>query len=377
MTSIAVLGLAMASCSNEELENSVFANQNVIGFNVVTNAAQRATPTTPSNLTSTDFNVFAFTTTGEYYLGNTATSGINIAYANEKWGYTTPTDQRYWPNTALDFYAVNPATSDAHDKTAYIWNFTKETQQIYYTCNPNEFNTGEATYKNVDVMYAIAKNQTKDTNNGTVKFQFKHILSQILFQAKTEREDIDVTIENIDIQNVRMGGTFTLPTNAETEATTAGNWVSTFAANKPYPFFRAVNDAAGIKVAGKTESGEVGQVVKLNNDNPMLVIPQTLTAWEVGNNDTKTKEQADNAQQSYLIITCKIKQGPAYLLGSEDKFEALYIPFGASWEPGKRYIYTIIFGGGYDDQGNKIMTPIEIEAEEAAEWVNVNNTIQY
>lgn len=376
MTSIAVLGLAMASCSNEELENSVFADQNVIGFNVVTNGAQRATPTTPTNLTSTDFNVFAFTTTGDYYLGNSATKGVNIAHAGGKWGYTTPSDQRYWPNTPLNFYAVNPATSDAHSKGIYNWNFDANTQQIYYTCNPNEFNTGTSTYKNVDVMYAIAKNQEQSTNNGTVKFQFKHILSQVLFQAKTEREDIDVTIENIDIQNVRIGGTFTLPTDAATEATTANNWVSTFADSAPYPFFRAVYNA-NLKVEGKTETGEVGKVFKLNQDNPMLVIPQTLTAWNVNNPTTKTKVQADIAQQSYLIITCKIKQGPAYIFGSESDYKTLYIPFGASWEPGKRYIYTIIFGGGYDDQGNKIMKPIEIEAESAADWVDIKSPIQY
>ena len=29
-------------------------------------------------------------------------------------------------------------------------------------------------------MYAIAKGQTKDKNNGVVKFNFKHILSQVV-----------------------------------------------------------------------------------------------------------------------------------------------------------------------------------------------------
>ena len=39
-------------------------------------------------------------------------------------------------------------------------------------------------------MYAIAKGQTKDKNNGVVKFNFKHILSQVVFKAKTEYDNM-------------------------------------------------------------------------------------------------------------------------------------------------------------------------------------------
>ena len=43
-------------------------------------------------------------------------------------------------------------------------------------------------------MYAIAKGQTKDKNNGIVKFNFKHILSQVVFKAKTEYDNMQVDI---------------------------------------------------------------------------------------------------------------------------------------------------------------------------------------
>ena len=39
------------------------------------------------------------------------------------------------------------------------------------------------------------------------------------------------------------------------------------------------------------------------------------------------------------------------------------MPFGASWQPGNRYVYTLIFGGGYDENGNPILTPINFEAD--------------
>lgn len=65
----------------------------------------------------------------------------------------------------------------------------------------------------VDVMYAIATEQTKDNNNGTVKLQFRHITSQIVFKAKTELANMDVNIKNIKFYNFDTSGTFTIPTS--------------------------------------------------------------------------------------------------------------------------------------------------------------------
>ena len=101
----------------------------------------------------------------------------------------------------------------------------------------------------------------------------------------------------------------------------------------------------------------------------MLFVPQSLTKWNVEHNIT----DADTNGESYLIINCKIKQKNDYLHGKETQYENLYVPFGTSWEPGKRYIYTLIFGGGYDDQGQQILMPINFEAT-TTNWVNdINN----
>ena len=43
------------------------------------------------------------------------------------------------------------------------------------------------------------------------------------------------------------------------------------------------------------------------------------------------------------------------------------------WKPGKRYIYTLIFGGGYDDQGEPILSPITFNAA-TADWVDAAGT---
>lgn len=54
------------------------------------------------------------------------------------------------------------------------------------------------------------------------------------------------------------------------------------------------------------------------------------------------------------------------MLGSADAYGNLYVPFGADWQPGKRYIYTLVFGGGYDVNGNSILTPINFTADTEA-----------
>lgn len=77
----------------------------------------------------------------------------------------------------------------------------RDFSKISYTCI-DEYGAG--THANYDVMYAIAKGQTKDSNNGKVKFKFKHILSQVVFKAKTQYANMRVDIRDIKIHNIRF-----------------------------------------------------------------------------------------------------------------------------------------------------------------------------
>ena len=356
----AIFGALLMGCSDEEIANVETSSRNAIGFNVLSNAAEtRATPTTPSNLTSTDFDVFAFTADGTAFMGKNDTEfehdGVKIVYKNGKWDYDNASDLRYWPTEALDFYAFNPGTVSEDMMINYMWEATKETQKISYTCM-DEYGSG-TTHANYDVMYAMAKGQTKDSNNGVVKFNFKHILSQVVFKAKTEYENMQVNIKEIKIHNIKFSGVFTLPATAEEMGSWSVNDVNA-------PKFGVVQNA-NIEVNGNATATDI------STDTPMLNIPQTLTAWTVSA-PNKSKLEADNAKQCYLEIACKIQQSGAYLLGSADNYGTIYVPFGATWEPGKRYIYTLIFGGGYNDQGEAVLNPIRFDAETTG-WVDVDN----
>jgi len=356
----AIFGALLMGCSDEEIANVETSSRNAIGFNVLSNAAEtRATPTTPSNLTSTDFDVFAFTADGTAFMGKVDTDfehdGVKIVYKDGKWDYDDANDLRYWPSEALDFYAFNPGTVSEDMMVFYSWEATKDVQKISYTCM-DEYGSG-TTHANYDVMYAMAKGQTKDMNNGIVKFNFKHILSQVVFKAKTQYDNMQVDIDMIKIHNFKFAGAFTLPATAEE----TGSWSSSDLA---FPHAFTVVKNANITVNSNTAATDI------STKTPMLNIPQTLTAWTVSA-PNKSKLEADNAKQCYLEISCKIRQSGAYLLGSASEYKTIYVPFGDTWVAGKRHIYTLIFGGGYNDQGEAVLNPIQFDAE-TTDWGNAD-----
>ncbi len=362
----AIFGTLLMGCSDEEIANVETSSRNAIGFNVLSNAAEtRATPTTPDNLKNTDFDVFAFTGDGTAFMGKVDTEfghdGVNIVYNNGKWDYKNASDLRYWPTEALDFYAFNPGTVSEDMMMNYMWEASGTVQKISYTCiDEYGANTGHANY---DVMYAMAKGQTKDMNNGIVKFNFKHILSQVVFKAKTQYDNMQVDINMIKIHNVKMGGFFTLPATADG----TGSWSDP--ADLPSEVsglgkFTVVKDV-NITVKSNTIATDI------STTTPMLNRPQELTAWKVSETATKSKLEADNAKQCYLEIACKIRQSGAYLLGSASEYKTIYVPFGDTWVAGKRHIYTLIFGGGYNDQGEAVLNPIQFDAE-TTDWGNAD-----
>ena len=223
---------SLSGCSDTELASIDTAQEKTpIGFHTVgSQMGSRANIINSSDITKTDFNVFAFEkkadgTDGAMFMGGQTNSvglaGVNISYTEEdKWHYTTGSDLKYWPTTPLNFYAVNPAKA-ADGELIYRWEITADKKEITYNCfDETTTTTGKS---NVDVMYAIAKNQEKSTNSGIVELKFHHILSQVAFRAKTNSAGMQVDIKEIKINNFKTGGIFTLPKDAETKPTQS-NW---------------------------------------------------------------------------------------------------------------------------------------------------------
>lgn len=367
-TALASMALLSACSSDNELANVGTTANNAIGFHVVGNKAETRANIidTSEKIKKTDFNVFAFTrnedgSDGTIFMGNKADvlgkKGIKINYTDD-WNYADPSDLHYWPqDTHLNFYAVNPATVEGDMQHTYTWSIEKDIKTISYT-SADEYG-GRGGEINYDVMYGITKDQTQTSNNGKVKFQFKHILSQVVFKAKTALANMEVNIKEIKIHNFRLGGVFTLPTADATEGTWKLNDPAT--PSMKWGTFTVVKDQ-NIDV---TNTG-----ADISVKTPMLFVPQKLSnPWQTNATTPKTKADADADHESYLEISCKIKQAGVYVFGSESEYKTLYVPFGTTWEIGKCHIYTLIFGGGYDDNGNQILKPINFEAETSA-WVD-------
>lgn len=357
---------SLSGCSDTELASIDTAQEKTpIGFHTVgSQMGSRATIIDNSNLTTTDFNVYAFDEDGNAFMGENDTklgyNGINISYQNGKWDYTTSSDRKYWPGTVkpLDFYAVNPAykfdTDLAHN---YGWQINNDKQEIHYTCiNEYGLNNG---HSNIDVMYATAKKQTKDNNAGKVSLVFKHILSQIAFKAKTQDVNTKVEIESIVIHNVISGGTFVIPT----EGSTGTGWSPK--ENLKQNFTIGMNSTTAITV-----DNTVTDVFT----KPILFVPQKLEKWKTTASTPKTITEADAANECYLVISCKISIDDTYPHGTETKFEKLYVPFEADWQPGKRYVYTLVFGGGYTANGNPVLTPVSF-VPSVEKWEDENKDI--
>lgn len=368
-TALASMALLSACSADSELANVETAANNAIGFHVVGNKAEtRATIIKPDNITDTDFRVFAFTRNSENgsdvnaFMGEKedakGQTGVKIDFLDNDWNYVNGSDLHYWPtSTALNFYAVSPATVVDDMAPNFHWNIGKDSKTILFSCIDEYNNVHNAV--NYDVMYAVTENQTQSTNNGKVKFNFKHIMSQVVFQAKTQYEDMQVEIKDIKIHNYKFSGTFTFPKNGKDPE--QSNWV---------PQLLNKSEATVGKAQPTISVTSNSTTADISLNKPMLFIPQKLEAWDT----KKSIDQANTDTKSFLEIECKIQQNGEYLHGTATSFEKLYVPFGTSWDPGKRYVYTLIFGGGYDKDGHSILMPINFDAK-TSDWVNADSDI--
>lgn len=366
---VAAVATVFASCSNEEeLANVGKSESNAIRFAGISGLSDtRATPINTKNLTSTNFDVMAFMSAdnalfmgGKHELGH-SDQGVKIVYNTSAWDYADKDQQAYWPTTGdVDFYAVSPALVD--DLIPYLgYDMTSAAKTI--TCTMfDEYGSTRSTMANHDVMYAVAKGRNK-TNNGTtpVQMKFKHILSQVVFKAKTTSSILEVDVQYVKIRNFAIGGKFTLteedPKMSDWAPSPIGS-VSTFT----------------VKLNGANVMTKNSVVDLSDMASPLMMIPQKLTKWSTYSaGKPVSKHDADNAKECYLEISMKLKQNNSYLIGSAAEYKSVYVPFdnGTGWEPGKRYIYTLIFGGGYDDQGEPILSPITFNAE-TTDWVDAS-----
>ena len=351
MKKIFVLGMAalmcaaftFTACSNDDDTVSKAATgqsaNGTVGFVALTGntPGTRATATTPANYLTqlTDFKVWAYNSTdNSYYMGTSGEGGLILdGDGSGNWTHRTASDLHYWPSYALNFYAIAPATNS---------NFAFDGQTLTYTIPTDQS-------QQIDLMVANANEQTSSTNSGVVQLPFQHMLSQVRFAAKLAQSNLSVEIQSITVHNVKNSVDVNLKDGTVSSASTT------------YENY-AVGITSPVTVSSITDA------VEATDDNGVLLLaPQTITGWTSG-----STSDANTNHEVYLEIKCKIKSGDTYLVGSEGDYGTTYVGLqDLTWQEGHKYVYTLNFGVGKDENGDQKLTPITFTVS-VADWTDAN-----
>lgn len=386
--------MAMASCSQDETIG-INHDGDEITFNVVTNNATRAADVFCNQNLPGGFYVSAISD-GKTYIDKDHVTG-----SNGNWTNTSGT--RYWPETPVDFYA------HVNGEASYKWSVDGAGKA---TAKFENFTVNPTVGSQVDLLYAVKTNQSKA--DGKVNLNFRHALSQIVFQAKNTNANLYVEIAGVSVANVGGTNTFTFP-SADTETNIKhnnydtdgdgvyetgefgsityddswGSWVALTQGTKKYDVdFEKTPVPGNNTLVSLTTANETD---KEYNSNAMLLLPQTTTAWDP---ETDPLPGTGNTG-SYLLVDCAIfnvagddyADGDVCLWGEPQgsgwTTKELAIPVAFDWQQGKKYVYTLVFGegnGGYDpdpdpdpdpEDPDPVLVPITFEIT-VDEFVPVN-----
>lgn len=365
--------LALASCSNDEL-TSINRDGDEIAFSVVTNSATRAASVYCNNNQPNEFYVYA-TSNNATYINND-----KIEKQEDKWVNTSGT--RYWPDDEVTFYAHVNADTDESAESGFQWNNGSPTIK--------DFTVGTEVEKQKDLLYAMKKASKSD---GQALLNFRHALSQIVFQAKNTNPNLYVEISGVSVCKVNSKGTFIYPTTDETDDKVGehndngsidydnqgwGKWENLSEAERYLVEFDKVKLEGDKQVKSLTNTDETSKAWH----NVMLLLPQKNDAWVVSG-DNATAKPVDQ-EGTYFLVKCQIWNVADSKQGKQDNDHCLWceedengnqiakdaaIPVKIDWEQGKKYIYTFVFGdgnGGYnpDPDGpdpQPVLVPITFE----------------
>ena len=318
-----ILGLAglmvLGACTNDEVID--VKQTGSIDLRPLIENSTRATATTVANLGSFKVDVLKGT---ETYGAMTVTGSDN----GTKW---TTSPLTYWPSNAsqqLDFYAYAPTTTEGVTINGTDKKITSYTPS-----------TTVADQKDLVIAYNTG---TKTANEASgVPLLFKHALSQIEVKAKCANANMKVEIIGAKVVSVAKDGTFTFPT-ATTQSGTGhelalGLWNTASSQKTAY----MVRNSAPVELT------KTAQSLMPSTSGTFMLIPQAITPWNKQNNATTAG--------SYISVLCRISNvsGDNETLifpTTAGKYGFSAVAIGTTdndktWEPGKKYIYTLEFFG--------------------------------
>lgn len=332
MKKLFVLGaavVAFASCTNDQVLDSVQPVQNAIGFYAHTNKATKAvTETTGADLTK--FHVFGYydvtapSSTTTKVFDNVAVTKVT-ENDKEEWKYDGET--QFWTKNMYHFAAYadqNTPTQLSKDEVSFV------DETLTFT-----------DYTVVDAKDLVADIQHPDNRNygayeKKVGFSFKHLLSKIKFVVRNTSADYKMRIKSpLTISSIKQTGTCVVTSDAI-------NWDPTEDANLRVITAGSVNDIFA-KLDEDTEDD-------IKTSRYHFVMPQQdLAAVKF----SITVEFLDDNNQ---VVKEKTVSGN---LNPTDDLE---------WDPGYVYVYNISLPTS--------ALPIEFDVTGVDGWANYGSTIE-
>ena len=326
----AVAGLALTSCSQEELSVPNAENNEITFALPVVGKNTRAVTEVGTNYgTDYTFGVWAkyntadatSWTAGDFYIGTNAADdhGVQAAYKSSVngWAFAKP---YYWPkNGNLSFIAYSPYTATV-SATATVTG-----AGIQFT----NYTVGDAA--DVDLLFSeVSRNKTKADVNTVAPYSgidiaFKHALSSVRFAVKTKEdyEGTTIKVQNIEILNAYSVGDF----NQGLENTTTATTLTTNACWTGHETERSYTAFTGdITVADGAKYVHNDNATATENKTDLILLPQAL----VHTATTKTV----TVKVNYTI------QSPSGNVLSQETT----LPLSGDWFRGNRYTYTVVFG---------------------------------
>ncbi|MBE6214517.1 MAG: fimbrillin family protein [Rikenellaceae bacterium] len=337
----ALAAVAMVSCAKDEAIE--INNGEAIGFAATTGRTTRAATIDSYN----EFNMFrvwgfhkADATAAETALMTNILVEKNQDGKGE-WRYG---DSYFWPTVGTcDFYGIYPTTDDVATSPITVDMANKTVSYDIYTGNMMDWNP-------TDWVYAVNVDEARQTTK--VPMNFRHAMSQIVFQVKNTNSRLKVTIPEgtIDLMCASQKGVYTLPSeDTAIEANYAdrvmGSWVVADLSEGHGCYVWA--NIKGTVLDGVSECMVADFMAE---DGAMITVPQTVAAYDY-------REDGDNEKQlAYFRMKVLIEQEdteiwPGYSASALEEVVKgqpywVAIPISATWEEGKKYTYTLIFGNG-------------------------------
>lgn len=369
----ALASAALVSCSKVQV---VEIPQDEIKFSVVADNATKAAHVYGTNNLMSSFTVYADYDTDsaepiEYISGDemTVISASEINYAANV--------TRYWPATVnatntMTFYAIADGEI-AGGRTAgtapTVTGFAIP-GEVEVAGTVNETNAMAKVTGQKDLLYAV---KTVTGRDAPVALNFRHALSLIEFKARCTNTTLKVTVTGVKVGNVKHTADFSFPTvvtdgriDETTEddvtelSTGVGSWSNHENITARHEYVATFTETSALSAVATDLTYRNPSAINSEN-NSMLLLPQTLNdPWD-GNT------LSGNTTGAYIAVKCTISN-----VGANSTYTQLYsgwayMPLGAAapsptWEPGKKYVYTFVFGtgnAGYDENGDPVLAPID------------------